>query len=207
MNEQWNSPEEPQISPLMLGSVAHRQGQYEQARKHYLEAFQQAESEQNFPELYTVSYHLGKLLIDLNELDEAQKILQNAVRLRRENDESIQSVVSAISDLQDLLFKRGKLDDVESLSIDELNWSLSAYGADSFQYNMASMSTGLMYWNYLKDLEKCKRYFELALKFARSHSNSTVRKVVLMNYAEVLTDAKQTAEAEAIKQELNRRFT
>lgn len=204
MTEQWDSIDNPHIDTIVYAVHAHRQGQNEKAKRLYLQALREAQEQKDPEKQYVVTCNFSELLIDLEEFDEAERLLRDAIKLKHENPESVNSVLSASENLQGLLQKCGKLSEVETVSLNELNRALGTYGPDSFEYNMASMSTAKMYWNKLGDLPKCREYFEAPLRFARGHSNSKVRKVILMNYSGLLVDAKQFDEAKSVDQELKR---
>lgn len=181
---------------------AARGGRYAEAKDCYRQALQDAVSRQDPVNAYYSQCALAGLLRLLDEFADCEQLLKEALQLRWQFSEKLaREPVSPFNDLERLLVKQNRLQELENALTNDTNQMLQKHGRDSFEYKMSLMNLARVYGQYMKDMDKCRLMFAEVVEWSKTAEPIT-RKMVYTAYDGVLRAAGLTAEADAAQAEL-----
>ncbi len=181
---------------------AARGGKYAEAKDFYRQALADATSRQDPVNAYYSQCSLAGLLRLLDEFADCEQLLKEALQLRWQfSDPLAREPVSPFNDLERLLVKQNRLQELENALLNDTQQMLAKHGQDSFEYKMSLMNLAKMYGTHQKDMDKCRLYFAEVVEWSKSVEPIT-RKMVYTTYDSVLRANGLTAEADAAQAEL-----
>jgi len=181
---------------------AARGGRYAEAKDCYRQALQEAVSRQDPGNAYYSQCALAGLLRLLDEFGECEQLLKEALQLRWQFSEQLaREPVSPFNDLERLLVKQNRLQELENALTNDTQQMLQKHGRDSFEYKMSLMNLAKVYGQHIKDMDKCRLMFAEVVEWSKT-SEPITRKMVYTTYDGVLRAAGLNAEADAAQAEL-----
>ncbi|MCC6978810.1 MAG: hypothetical protein IT343_10855 [Candidatus Melainabacteria bacterium] len=181
---------------------AARGGRYAEAKDCYRQALQDATDRQDPLNAYYSQCALAGLLRLLDEFGECEQLLKEALQLRWQfSDKLAREPVSPFNDLERLLVKQNRLQELENALTNDTQQMMQKHGRDSFEYKMSLMNLARAYGQHIKDMDKCRLMFAEVVEWSKTAEPIT-RKMVYTTYDGVLRAAGLTAEADAAQAEL-----
>lgn len=194
MSESWSNL-------TNMAESAARGGKYDEAKGFYKQAMEDADARQDASNSYYSRCSLAGLLRLLDDYAPAERLLKEATDMRYVHPQLAKEPVSPITDLERILAKQSRLQEVEALHYMDAKKMMGMFGRDSFECKMSLMNLAKAYGTTIKDLEKSKQIFEEVLEWANVQEPVT-RKMIYNTYDGVMRGAGLHAEADAAQRRL-----
>lgn len=185
-----------------MAESAARGGRYDEAKEAYQRALTDAESRGDAKDAYYTQCNFASLLRLLDQYEEAEQLLKAATQLRYSHANLLaREPVSPLTDLERILAKQNRLQELEAIFTTDTQNMFTAYGRDSFECKMSMMSLAMIYGKHIKDINKSRSIFNEVIAWANAQDGVT-RKMIYTNYDGILRGAGLAAEADALMQQL-----
>jgi tetratricopeptide (TPR) repeat protein len=194
MSESW--------SELTNMAESHaRGGKYEEAKDCHRRAIADADGRQHANNAYYSRCSLAALLRLLDDYNAAETLLKQATDMRYTHPELAREPVSPITDLERILVKQARFQELEALHFTDAKRMLETFGRDSFECKMSLMNLARAYGSHLKNIDKARQIFDEVLAWANVQEPVT-RKMIYVTYDGVMRGAGFHEEADAAQQRL-----
>ncbi|MBX3075731.1 tetratricopeptide repeat protein [Candidatus Obscuribacterales bacterium] len=194
MSESWSNL-------TNMAESAARGGKYDEAKDCYKRAMDDADARKDANNSYYSRCSLAGLLRLLDDYAPAERLLKEATDMRYVHPNLAKEPVSPITDLERILAKQNRMQEVEALHYMDAKKMMEMFGRDSFECKMSLMALAKAYGTTIKDLEKSQQIFEEVLEWANVQEPVT-RKMIYNTYDGVMRGAGLHAEADAAQQRL-----